>query len=59
MTPMPINPTVVIRLSRNGEKITAIASNLDPELKVVLTSEDEGEFESESAGLPFDSERKQ
>lgn len=52
MIPLPFNPTVTV-LVQNG-KVVAVASNIDPELKVnvVTTNESYGEA---IGNLPFDS----
>jgi hypothetical protein len=53
MTPMPVNPKVVILVNKDGFPIK-IASNIAPlpELSVV-TVHGELSFENEAAGMPF------
>ena len=57
MYPLPVNPTVVIRLDRGGQNVVAVASNIDPELKIVLVEGDD-DFKREAANKPFDSTRQ-
>lgn len=55
MTPLSINPSVVILMDEQ-HRPCAIASNIDPNVKVVVTN-DRSVFTDESAGMPFDSSR--
>lgn len=52
MTPLPVNPTVVIRVD-NG-KVVAVASNIAPvpELNVVIAESNE-KYDEEAKGKPF------
>ena len=52
---MPENPTVALRLDQQG-RVTAIASNLSPDLTVVITR-DNDTFKAEAANKPFDTTR--
>jgi hypothetical protein len=52
MTPLPVNPTVTV-LVQSG-KVVAVASNIDPELKVNIVTSQEAYGEAIS-NLPFDS----
>ena len=56
MYPLPINPTVVLQVSKDGKIVVRSASNIDPELKVVLV-DNEYDFKAEAANKPFDSTR--
>ena len=53
MTPMPVNPTVVIFIDEGGV-VAGIASNIAPlpELNVKVVH-NQADFEDESAGKPF------
>lgn len=55
MTPMPVNPTVVVKLNAEG-KVEAVASNIAPvpELEVVVTSDPEV-YRDAALGKPFNS----
>lgn len=55
MTNLPENPSVAILVDEQNRPC-AIASNIDPDLKVVVTN-DRSIFEDEAAGKPFDSSR--
>lgn len=51
MTPLPSNPTVVVLTDENNVVIR-IATNVDPETKVVVTNSKET-FEAEALGKSF------
>jgi hypothetical protein len=51
MTPLPVNPTVVILINEDG-LLKRVATNVDAETKVVVTT-DATEFETEALGKPF------
>ena len=52
MTPLPLNPKVIILVDpETGERL-ATASNIDPELSVNIT-DNPAYFEEASKGLPF------
>jgi hypothetical protein len=51
MTPLTENPTLVILTGDNGELIK-FATNVSPDLKVVLTSNPH-DFNDEALGKPF------
>jgi hypothetical protein len=51
MTPLPVNPTVVVLTDENNVVIR-IATNVDLETKVVVTNSKET-FEAEALGKPF------
>ena len=55
MTPLTTNPNAVILLNPEG-RIEAVASNVAPDLKVVITS-DRATFADEAANKPFDTTR--
>lgn len=55
MTPLPQNPSVAILVDEQNRPC-AIASNIDPDLKVVVTN-DRSIYEDEAAGKPFESSR--
>ena len=55
MIPLPSNPSVVILLDEWGD-IEAVASNIDPDLKVVVTK-NSGVYYAEVLGKSFDSFR--
>ena len=52
MIPLPVNPTVTVFI-QNG-KVIAVASNIDPELKVSVVTSQEAYGEA-IRNLPFDS----
>lgn len=52
MIPLPVNPTVTV-LIQNGN-VVAVASNIDPELKVNVVTSQEAYGEA-IRNLPFDS----
>jgi hypothetical protein len=52
MTPLTENPTIVIRLDKGGQNVVATATNISPEIKVVLV-EGETAFNDAAAGLSF------
>jgi hypothetical protein len=57
MTPLPVNPTVVILLNKNANGLVeAVATNVAPDLtvKVVTTAVD---YNNEACNKPFDSTR--
>ena len=54
MTPMPVNPTVLILVDPETGERQATASNLDPELSVNIT-DNPAYFDEQSKGLPFNS----
>jgi hypothetical protein len=56
MTPIPVNPKVVVFINpHNGvESVQAVASNVDPELEVVVVHSNE-EYAKAIKGVPFDS----
>ena len=56
MYPLPVNPTVVVRIDSNGQNVLAVASNIDADLKVVIVKDD-ASFAEEAANKPFDSTR--
>jgi hypothetical protein len=53
MTPLPVNPKVVILVDEAGSW-QAIASNIDPELYVNIT-DNPAYFDEAAKGLPFNS----
>ena len=55
MTPLPVNPRVVVLVSPNG--VVKVASNIAPlpELDVVVTN-NPAIFEQEALGKPFNQE---
>lgn len=53
MTPMPVNPVVVVQRDINGN-IVGFSSNIGNDLNVVLVSNDT-DFNRESLGKPFNS----
>ena len=54
MTPLTVNPTVAL-LVRDG-KVVATATNVAPDLKVVVTDNREA-YEAEACNKPFDTLR--
>ena len=55
MTPLPVNPIVVVRISIDGI-VEDVATNVSPDLKVVFTLDKEW-FEAEAANKPFSTTR--
>lgn len=55
MTPLPENPKVVILVDEKSRPCE-VASNIDPDMTAIVTN-DRSIFESEAAGMPFDSSR--
>ena len=51
MTPLPQNPVVLILIDEDGNP-QRIASNIDPNLKVIVTTNPH-EFKDESTNKPF------
>lgn len=59
MTPLTVNPTVVILVNKpaNGVKVVkAIATNVAPDLQVVLV-DNEADYKAEACNKPFDTTR--
>ena len=56
MIPLSANPTVVIRLNPNTKKLMDVASNIAPDLKVVIVFSATA-YDAESCNKPFDSLR--
>lgn len=56
MIPLPVNPTVVVFIDpHNGvESVQAVASNIDPDLRVIVVHSHE-EYGELIRNLPFDS----
>lgn len=55
MTPLTVNPSVVVLVDPSGKPI-ATATNVAPDLEVIITN-DRGEYEQEAANKPFDTTR--
>lgn len=55
MIPLPINPTIVLHISRNGDIIIRSANNIDPNVTVILV-DNSYDFKKEAANQPFNSE---
>lgn len=51
MTPMPVNPILVIRVDMNG-KVIANNNNVGNDLRIVVVNDDRT-FSEEAAGLPY------
>ena len=56
MTPLTVNPSVVVLLNPEGTGIKAVATNVASDLNVIVTR-DEAEFKDEALNKPFDSTR--
>ena len=51
MIPIPQQPRITI-LVKEGQGIVKIATNIDPEIKVLIT-DNQTEFDAEAKGEPF------
>lgn len=56
MIPLSVNPTVVVLINPITLQVQAVASNVDPEVKVVVVRSNE-EYADAIRGVPFDSAR--
>ena len=56
MTPLPVNPVVVVQIGPDSGKVVAVATNVAQDLKVVVV-ENDADFNEQALGKTFNSDR--
>ena len=52
MIPLPVNPIVVMQVAPDSGKVVAVATNVAPDLTVVVV-ENDADFKEQALGKPF------